>query len=211
MNAVRLRRLRADYEAVRRLVRLHPRIRIDGVHGNPPDRYRLKLFVRSLQERGGQVVPRSDHDLEVLLPQGYPRDAPLFQFLAAGKRSVVGAPGDPHVEALVSSADLVVESFQPDDRLEAARRVERHPGLVVLSITPFGRTGPYAGRPATEFTVQAESGSIATRGLASQPPIMAGGRTTEWVGGTFAAVAALAAVRRARAHGLGEHVEDRVG
>ena len=81
MNAVRLRRLRADYEAVRRLVRLHPRIRIDGVHGNPPDRYRLKLFVRSLQERGGQVVPRSDHDLEVLLPQGYPRDAPLFRML----------------------------------------------------------------------------------------------------------------------------------
>ena len=63
------------------------------------------------------------------------------------------------------------------------------------------------GRPATEFTVQAECGSIATRGLASQPPIMAGGRTTEWVGGTFAAVAALAAVRRALAHGLGEHVD----
>ncbi|TMA31830.1 MAG: CoA transferase [Deltaproteobacteria bacterium] len=134
------------------------------------------------------------------------RDAPLFQFLAAGKRSVIGAPGDSHVEALVAGAHLVVESFDTDI-FGAARCVEQHPGLVVLSITPFGRTGPYAGRPSTEFTVQAECGSIGTRGLASQPPIMAGGRTTEWVGGTFAAVAALAAVRRATERGLGEHVD----
>jgi crotonobetainyl-CoA:carnitine CoA-transferase CaiB-like acyl-CoA transferase len=134
------------------------------------------------------------------------RDGPLFQFLAAGKRSVVGGPGDAHVEALVADAHLVVESFETDV-LGAAHRVAEHPGLVVLSVTPFGRTGPYVGRPATEFTVQAECGSIATRGLASEPPIMAGGRTTEWVGGTFAAVAALAAVLRARASGLGEHVD----
>src|SRR5438093_2999660 len=42
------------------------------------------------------------------------RDAPLFQFLAAGKRSVIGAPGDSHVEALVAGAHLVVESFDTD-------------------------------------------------------------------------------------------------
>ena len=88
-----------------------------------------------------------------------------------------------------------------------SRLADRLPGTVVVSITPYGLEGPYADRPATEFTVQAECGSIATRGLASQPPIMAGGRTTEWVGGTFAAVAALAAVQRARAHGLGEYVD----
>jgi crotonobetainyl-CoA:carnitine CoA-transferase CaiB-like acyl-CoA transferase len=134
------------------------------------------------------------------------RDAPLFQFLAAGKRSVVGEPHDALVQVLLADADLVVESFATD-QLGAASCTKQHPGLVVLSITPFGRSGPYAGRPATEFTVQAECGSIATRGLASQPPVMAGGRTTEWVGGTFAAVAALGAVRRARGLGLGEHID----
>src|SRR2546425_8854060 len=70
------------------------------------------------------------------------RDGPLFQFLAAGKRSVVGVPGDSHVEAFVVDAHLVVESFETD-LFGAARRVAEHPGLVVLSITPFGRTGPY--------------------------------------------------------------------
>src|SRR5262249_60437244 len=39
------------------------------------------------------------------------RDAPLFQFLAAGKRSVVGVPGDAHVDAPLADAHLVVESF----------------------------------------------------------------------------------------------------
>jgi crotonobetainyl-CoA:carnitine CoA-transferase CaiB-like acyl-CoA transferase len=62
-----------------------------------------------------------------------------------GKRSVIGAPGDAAVEALGESGHLVVESFA-EDVFEAADRVARHPGLVVLSITPFGRTGPYAGR-----------------------------------------------------------------
>src|SRR5258706_15030207 len=47
------------------------------------------------------------------------RDAPLFQFLAAGKRSVIGEPGDAHVQALLLDADLAVESFATD-RLGAA-------------------------------------------------------------------------------------------
>jgi crotonobetainyl-CoA:carnitine CoA-transferase CaiB-like acyl-CoA transferase len=132
------------------------------------------------------------------------RDGALFRFLHTSKRSVRGEPEDAAVQALLAGADLVVESGAAAD---PRGWCERFPGLVVLSLTPWGRKGPYAGRPASEFTVQAESGSIATRGLASQPPYMAGGRTTEWVGGTYAAVAALAALRRAREHGVGEHVD----
>ena len=156
--------------------------------------------VLKLEPPGGDPLRRqsaSGRDLEG-------RDAPLFQFLAAGKRSRVGAPGDPEVEPLLAGAHLVVESAG-DPALRAT--LGRHPGLVLLSITPFGCDGPFAGRPATEFTVQAESGCIATRGLPSQTPFMAGGRIGEWVGGTFAAVAALAAVQRARRTGLGDHVD----
>lgn len=55
--------------------------------------------------------------------------------------------------------------------------------------------------------MQAECGSISGRGLPSQPPLMASGRITEWVSGTFASVAALAAVQRAQKTGQGEHVD----
>jgi len=81
MDNVRLRRLTADHEAVRRLAQRHPRIEIEGVFGNPPERYRLVLRVKSLRERGEAIEPADEHRLEVTMPRGYPRDAPLFRML----------------------------------------------------------------------------------------------------------------------------------
>jgi len=81
MDNVRLRRLKADYETVRRLAHLHPKIQIEGVSGNPPDRYRIKLKVKSLRERGVEIETVDEHRLEVTMPHGYPRDAPLFRML----------------------------------------------------------------------------------------------------------------------------------
>lgn len=131
-------------------------------------------------------------------------DGALFRFLHAGKRSVVGAVGD-HAD-LLAAADVVVEALPTVafDR-DALRR--RAPGLVLVSITPFGRSGPWADRPASEFTIQAESGSIGVRGRPDQVPFQAGGRTSEWTAGSFAAVGALAAVWRSRRTGHGEHVD----
>ncbi len=69
---------------------------------------------------------------------------------------------DPHVAALIAEADLVIEAHgletDTGERLDVARLRAAHPSLVVLSITPYGRTGPWADRQATEFTLQAESG-----------------------------------------------------
>jgi ubiquitin-protein ligase len=81
VSSVRLKRLQSDYEAVRRLARLHPRIRVEGVSGTPPDRYRLVLNVRSLREHGDRLAYADEHRLEVVLPQGYPRDPPLCRML----------------------------------------------------------------------------------------------------------------------------------
>jgi ubiquitin-protein ligase len=81
MDNVRLRRLKADHDALRRLAHLHPRIEIEGVSGNPPERYRLRLKVRSLREKGDVIEVAEEHRLEVTMPSGYPRDAPLFRML----------------------------------------------------------------------------------------------------------------------------------
>jgi crotonobetainyl-CoA:carnitine CoA-transferase CaiB-like acyl-CoA transferase len=133
-------------------------------------------------------------------------DGALFRFLNAGKRSVLGHPADPEIADLIAGADLVVESFVPGV-IEAHELTRRFPSLTLLSISPFGHDGPYRDRPATEFTLQAESGSIATRGRPEREPFQAGGRITEWLGGSFGAVAALAAVRRAHETGHGEHID----
>ncbi len=138
-------------------------------------------------------------------------DSALFRFLNAGKQSVVGAPEDPHVEELVAGADLVIEAhgLESDNgqHLDVTALRARHPALVVLSITPYGLTGPWAGRRATEFTLQAECGSIGLRGVPGAEPFQAGGRIAEWAAGTYGAAAALAALFGAGRHGAGEHID----
>jgi crotonobetainyl-CoA:carnitine CoA-transferase CaiB-like acyl-CoA transferase len=135
----------------------------------------------------------------------------LFTFLNAGKQSVVGGASDPHVQALLAEADLAIEAHgletDAGERLDVPRLRGAHPSLVVLSITPYGLTGPWAGRRATEFTLQAESGSIGIRGLMGREPFQAGGRIGEWAAGSYGAVAALGALLRARATGEGEHID----
>jgi len=136
-----------------------------------------------------------------------PEGGALFGYLAAGKRSVVAEPGSPRWAELLAGADLLVESGLLDDAALAAVRATR-PDLDVLSITAFGRTGPWAGRPATDFTLQALSGSTGGRGHADRPPVPAGGRLGEWITGSFAAATALALRTGARRRGEGgEHAD----
>lgn len=133
-------------------------------------------------------------------------DSALFCFLNTSKRSVVGRLGDPHVDDLVAGADIVVEDVGPRHFDVAALRA-KHPHLVVVSITPYGTTGPYADRPATEFIVQAESGSVLYRGRPDREPVQVGGRVSEFQGGAYAAPPAIAAALRARRTGVGEHID----
>lgn len=113
----------------------------------------------------------------------------LFTFLAAGKSSVVGTADDAEIHSMLLGADVVID----DGRLDVDGLRREEPRLVIVSVTPFGRTGPLAGRPGTEFIVQAECGSIAARGTLDRPPVQAGARTAEWAAGLYGAAAALAA------------------
>jgi crotonobetainyl-CoA:carnitine CoA-transferase CaiB-like acyl-CoA transferase len=188
-------------------------IRVVDFSGQIAGPYSSKLFV----DGGAEVV-------KVEPPEGDPlrrwsatgadlrgEDSALFTFLNAGKQSVVGTAADPHVRALLAEADLAIEAhgleIDRGQRLDAAALRADHPSLVVLSITPYGLAGPWADRRATEFTLQAESGSIGMRGVMGKEPFQAGGRIGEWAAGTFGAVAALPAVFRARATGEGEHID----
>jgi crotonobetainyl-CoA:carnitine CoA-transferase CaiB-like acyl-CoA transferase len=122
----------------------------------------------------------------------------LFEFLNQSKRSVTGDDG-----RLVDCGDVLVAN-QPVD---TTALWATNPALVVVTITPFGCDGPWADKPATEFTLQGWCGSIAGRGRPDGPPFAAGGRLGQWVAGTYAAVAAMGALRSARASGRGEHVD----
>ncbi len=142
-------------------------------------------------------------------------DGALFRFLNTSKRSAAinhtTPAGRERILAVAAAADLVVESFAPG-AIEALalgpEAVWQHNRRVsFVSISPFGRGGPWSQRPATEFTLQAWCGSTAARGTPARPPIAAGGRLGEWLGGAYAAVAALTAYHGMRRSGRGEHVD----
>src|SRR5262249_41895376 len=103
-------------------------------------------------------------------------------------------------------ADVLVEDGLLDDAALAQVR-SANPDLVVVSITPFGRTVTWSKRPATEFTLQALCASTGSRGLPHRPPLHVGGRLGEWIAGTYGAVAALAATFAGGAPGAGDHVD----
>jgi crotonobetainyl-CoA:carnitine CoA-transferase CaiB-like acyl-CoA transferase len=125
------------------------------------------------------------------------RSGALFEFLNTSKQSVTGEWGE-----LVAGADVLVTDDDVGDGVIGAARVA-NPRLVVVVISAFGLDGPWAGRAATEFTLQAWCGSTGGRGLPDRFPLAAGGRVGEWATGSYAAVAALAAARDARRSGRG--------
>ena len=143
------------------------------------------------------------------------RDGVLFHYLNAGKRSVVwdleSAEGRDKLLRLLPETELVVEDFGPGGMrargLDFSVLHEHNPRLSLLSISSFGLEGPWAERAGTEWTLAAELGSTAYRGLPERGPVGAGGRLGEWVAGTYAAVGGLAAWRAARRSGIGEHVD----
>ncbi len=146
---------------------------------------------------------------------GEGEDGALFQYLNASKRSVVAdletREGCDLVLGLAKRVDLVIDALGPG--VLAARGLgfdvlrSGHPTLSLLSISPFGTTGPWAERPATEWTLQAQVGATAARGWPGRGPVGAGGRIGEWVAGTYAAVAGLAAWLSARATGEGQLID----
>jgi crotonobetainyl-CoA:carnitine CoA-transferase CaiB-like acyl-CoA transferase len=141
--------------------------------------------------------------------------AALFSYLCASKRSALAdlasARGRELALRLAAGADLVVESFEPGAieslGLGPDALALHAPGCTLVSISDFGRGGPWSRRAANEFTLQAWCGSTGGRGLPEGPPLAAGGQLGEWLGGVYAALGALVALRRARASDRGDHVD----
>jgi crotonobetainyl-CoA:carnitine CoA-transferase CaiB-like acyl-CoA transferase len=129
-------------------------------------------------------------------------DGALFSFLACSKHSVVVDPENPDdvdlLRGLLTDADAVVWSrgsaIVALDELSPAALADTYPHLTVTSITPFGLEGPWADKPATEFTTQAWSGGVIGlgRGAQERAPLFVAGQIGEWLAGAYAAAGTMA-------------------
>ena len=138
-----------------------------------------------------------------------------FLHLNANKRSIVldrsREPDRAKFDDLLARADLVVREGNAAELEDAEAWCERNPALVVVSITPFGLTGPRRSWRGDELTLVHAGGwgyIIPGRGAPREwPPIRPFGHHALIQSGLHAAVAALAACRDARRTGFGDHLD----
>ncbi len=132
-----------------------------------------------------------------------------------GKRSIVAdletAAGRDRLRWLLDGADIWIETSRPG-ALEAvglgpddARA--RNLRLVVVSITDFGRTGPYRDWVATDATLLAMGGVLSRSGLPGREPLMPPGELALQATAMQAAWAALVAYWNALETGAGDHID----
>jgi len=118
------------------------------------------------------------------------------------------AEGREIVHRLIDSADVLTENFRPGalDKLGfgQADLAKRNPRLVYCSLKGF-LDGPYQHRPALDEVVQMMGGLAYMTGLPDRP-LRAGSSVVDIMGGTFAALGIVAALRERETTGRGRLV-----
>lgn len=180
-----------------------------------------------MADLGAEVIhlefPGRGDDTRRLPP--FPGDVPneeksgLFLFLNTNK---LGITLDPQLPAgkevfrrLASTADVLVEDWAAGHMETMGLGYEDlqqlNPGLVMASITPFGRSGPYKGYKAYGLNISHASGQGYMLPLLSphleRPPVRIGGNCTDYDSGQTTAVAILAALYAKRITGKGQFIE----
>lgn len=109
---------------------------------------------------------------------------------------------------LIGTADVLTENFRPGalDKLGFGfdRLKSENPKLIYCSLKGF-LNGPYDHRPALDEVTQMMGGLAYMTGLPERP-LRAGASVVDILGGTFAAVGILAALREREATGRGKRV-----
>jgi len=160
----------------------------------------------------GRVLADLGADVVKLDPPGTDRGRPEWRAFNVNKRVLDLDPGQSadreRLEELLAKADIYLltpaSAAAPFDP-EALRA--RHPRLVVVVITPFGRAGPRSGWRASDLEAMAAGGAMDLAGEPDGEPL----RVSEpqaygWVGAQ-AATGALVALYRRDVTGRGDLVD----
>ncbi|MFJ9131302.1 CaiB/BaiF CoA transferase family protein [Streptomyces sp. NPDC102340] len=149
---------------------------------------------------------------EPRLPHG---ESAYFFAFNRGKRSLTldlkSPQGRDIARRLATRADVVVENFLPGvmerlglgyDELSA-----RNPGLVYVSATGFGQSGPDRMRKGYDTVFQALSGVMAMTGEPEGPPSKTGIPVADMTSGLWVAIAVLTGLAGRGATGRGRHFD----
>ncbi len=130
----------------------------------------------------------------------------VWAFCNTSKLILAGEVESDEVAELVSRADVVIESSAPGPLAPTAWTIDA-PQLIRVLITPFGLSGPWSERRSNVFTDDAVSGHMYLNGEPDRHPFRRHGRHTEYSGGMYGFIGALAALIARESSGQGQTVE----
>ncbi len=130
-----------------------------------------------------------------------PESGAAHLYFNAGKKSITldlrSREGRDDFFRLLPQFDLLVDSLTDNSALAMGVTVKAiqaaRPGLTVVSVTPWGRSGPCSTGSGDELTVQALSGFASMHGEPPREPLRLPGWQMECFAGTYAAIGAIAA------------------
>ncbi len=112
---------------------------------------------------------------------------------------------------LIPSAQVMVENFRPGtlEKMGLGPEVlhQLNPSLVLLRISGWGQTGPYAHRPGFGSLVEAMCGFAAMNGYPDRPPVLPPFALADDMAGLYGAIAVLNALRHVDRGGGGQVID----
>ena len=132
-----------------------------------------------------------------------------WKIYARNKRSIVMNLRDERGKALlldmVEGAQVFVENFRTGGLEKMGLSPEtlwaRNPGLIILRVTGFGQTGPYANRPGFGTLIEGMSGFAMKTGFPDRPPTLPNMALADMVAGLYGAFAVMTALREVEQKG----------
>ncbi len=186
-------------------------LRVVELTGSHAGAFAAKMFA----DYGAQVIkivpPEGDpllHHGEVLASHalGDGEVGAVWAFCNTSKLLVECDPESREVNELIAGADVVIESSAPEPLTVRTSGVES-PELVRVLISPFGVSGPWAGRRSNVFTDDAASGHMYLNGEPDRHPFRRHGRHTEYAAGMYGFIGAMSALIARESTGVGQTVE----
>lgn len=151
--------------------------------------------------------------------RGWGQGAPVWwSVIARNKKSVTlnlrEAEGQELLKQLAVKADVLIENFRPGTMekwgLDYGTLAALNPGLIMVRVSGFGQTGPYAHRAGYGSIGEAMGGIRYLAGDPDRPPSRVGLSIGDSLAATFACLGTLAALHSRHATGRGQVVDSAI-
>jgi formyl-CoA transferase len=138
-----------------------------------------------------------------------------WEVIGRNKRSVTAnlrvPEGQELARRLLADADIMIENFKPGTMekwgLGPATLHAVNPGLIIVRISGYGQTGPYASRAGFGGVGEAMGGWRAIVGEPDRPPARVGVSIGDTLAATYGCMGALAALRAREQTGRGQVID----